>query len=79
MSSGLLREHEKERAALSNLRRQQAYLGRSNKELRKEDLLKKRIDSTKTKNKTLLKEVPKKKLTPLLLKTNSNFHLTRRA
>jgi hypothetical protein len=60
-----------------NLRRQQAYLGRSNKELRKEDILKKRIESTKTKNKTLVKEIPKKKLTPILIKTNSNFHLKR--
>jgi hypothetical protein len=59
-------------------RRQQAYLGRSNKELRKEDILKKRIESTKAKNKTVLKEIPKKKLTPILLKTNSNYHLQKR-
>jgi hypothetical protein len=64
--------------AAGSFRRQQAYLGRSNKELRKEDVLKKRIDSTKAKNKTVFKEVPKKKLTPLLLKTNSNYHLQKR-
>jgi hypothetical protein len=61
-----------------NLRRQQAYLGRSNKELRKEDILKKRIDSTKAANKAVLKEVPKKKLTPILIKANSDYHLQKR-
>ena len=64
--------------AAGSFRKQQACLGRSNKELRKEDILKKRIDSTKAKNKTVLKEVPKKKLTPLLLKANSNYHLQKR-
>lgn len=62
-----------------NMKRQQAYIGRSNKELRKEEVLKKRIETTKTKNKTLTKELPKKKLIPLLLKTASNFHFQKRS
>jgi hypothetical protein len=65
--------------ALGNQRRQQAYIGRSNKELRKEEVLKKRIETTKTKNKTLIKELPKKKLTPILVKTNSNFIFQKRS
>lgn len=64
---------------IGNMKRQQAYIGRSNKELRKEEILKKRIETTKTKNKTLIKELPKKKLIPLLTKTSSNFHLQKRS
>lgn len=64
---------------MGNMKRQQAYIGRSNKELRKEEILKKRIETTKTKNKTLTKELPKKKLIPLLVKTSSNFHFQKRS
>lgn len=62
-----------------NTKRQQTYIGRSNKELRKEEVLKKRTETTKTKNKPLIKEIPKKRLTPLLTKTGSNFHLQKRS
>lgn len=78
-TSTALREREKEKMQAENMKRQQAYVGRSNKELRKEEILKKRIETTKTKNKTLAKELPKKKLTPILIKTNSNFHLQKRS
>lgn len=64
---------------LGSMKRQQTYIGRSNKELRKEEVLKKRIETTKTKNKTLTKELPKKKLIPLLVKTTSNFHFQKRS
>ena len=46
------------------------------KEIKKEEVLRKRVDSTKGKTKMLIKEVPKRK-TPLMLKSNSNINISK--
>lgn len=58
--------------AVSN-RRQQHNMRRSSKEIKKEDMLKKRIETTKSKTKMAIKEIQKKKLAPVLVKTTSNL------
>jgi hypothetical protein len=69
-----LKEKERERMGQVAARKQQAQVRRSSKELKKEDVLKKRIETTKSKTKMLIKDVPKKKNAPVLLKTASNLN-----
>ena len=54
--------------------RKQNQIRRSSKEIKKEDVLKKRIETTKSKTKMVIKDIPKKKVTPVLVKTSSNFN-----
>lgn len=71
--SKVLKEKEKERAAVLNIRKHNQNR-RSSKEIKKEDVLKKRIETTKSKTKMLIKEMPKKKVAPVLVKTVSNLN-----
>lgn len=59
-----------------NVRKQNVSnnIRRSSKEMKKGDVLKKKIEATKSKTKMLIKEMPKKKLGPVLVKTSSNFY-----
>jgi hypothetical protein len=57
-----------------SLRKQANQNRRSSKEIKKEDVLKKRIETTKSKTKMLIKELPKKKIAPVLVKTTSNLN-----
>ena len=54
--------------------RKQNQIRRSSKEIKKEDVLKKRIETTKSKTKMVIKDIPKKKVAPVLVKTSSNFN-----
>ena len=54
--------------------RKQNQLRRSSKEIKKEDVLKKRIETTKSKTKMVIKDLPKKKVAPVLVKTSSNLN-----
>ena len=73
-ASRAMREKEKERIVVLNVRKQNANR-RASKELKKDEILKKRIDHTRSKPKVMIKDVPKKKVAPVLVKTTSNFHL----
>jgi hypothetical protein len=69
-----LKEKEKERMGQVAMKKQLVQVRRSSKELKKEDVLKKRIETTKSKTKMLIKDVPKKKVAPVLVKTTSNLN-----
>ncbi len=71
--SRLLKEREKEKALVLNVRKQNQNR-RSSKQMKKEDILKKKIETAKSKTKILIKQVPKKKVGPVLVKTCSNFN-----
>lgn len=69
-----LKDKEKEKMNFLSLRKQANQNRRSSKEIKKEDVLKKRIETTKSKTKMLIKELPKKKVAPVLVKTTSNLN-----
>lgn len=52
---------------------------RSSKEFKKEEVLKKRIETTKSKTKILIKDIPKKKVAPVLVKTSNHFNFRKNA
>ena len=71
--SKVLKEKEKEKALVLCVKKQN-QIRRSSKEIKKEDVLKKRIETTKSKTKMVIKDIPKKKVAPVLVKTSSNLN-----
>ena len=74
-----MREHERERLAELNYKKQQeSQARRPIKDLRKEEVVRTRMEtSMRGKNKILIKEVPKRRMTPMMVKASSNTHLPR--
>lgn len=79
-SNLILREKQKKKEVNAGLlKNQQKGHLKSNKELKKDDMFKKRIETTKTKNKMQLRDVAKRKLTPLFVKTSSSYNFNKNA